>query len=208
MRTVSRILALLLLLSLCGVLPCTPAEAVRRTSAAPTAFPLVTSTSGYRFVYADDGSLPETRVYEARRFRLIVPKALLETRGIDEIAAGQPNLMPRADLRRNRSETARKVFDGGVAELLAQALAKAMAGDQARAGKIEIEKAEHAPTCQIAGEGFELVELTCDFTSANNGANRRASDNVRLDTRFVKCPENADMRPAAGRAASERKADL
>ncbi len=112
--------------------------------------------------------------------------------------------MSGADLGSDRVEAARKIFNLGVAELLAQAFTEAMTGDEPGAGQVEIEISEDAASCQLAGELFELVELARDFARTDDGADGGSRNDVGLDACLVEGPENADMRPP--RAAPPPKA--
>ena len=85
--------------------------------------------------------------------------------------------------------------------------AQALSGDQARAGEIEVEKAEDAAAGQAAGEVLERVEPAGDETGAGDGADRGAGDDVGLEAGSDQALQHADMRPAAGRAAAKGDAN-
>ena len=57
---------------------------------------------------------------------------------------------------------------------------------------------------QGAGEILERVKPLCDEAGAGHGTDRRAGDDVGLETRFDQSLEHADVGPAARRAAAER----
>ena len=80
--------------------------------------------------------------------------------------------------------------------------------DERRAGEIEIEIAEDAAAGQLAGELFQLIEMSGRMAGADDGADRRSGDDVRLDPGFGQRLEDADMGPAARRAAAQRQPDL
>ena len=69
------------------------------------------------------------------------------------------------------------------------------------------EQAEHSPSCQAAREFLELVELAGQIAAADERPDGCAGDHVDLDTGLVERPQNADMGPAASRAAAERQRD-
>ena len=65
--------------------------------------------------------------------------------GLDEISARQPHFVAGADLGRDGREPPVEILDLAVAEMLLEALAETLPGDEAGAGQIEIEIAEDAP---------------------------------------------------------------
>ena len=95
-----------------------------------------------------------------------------------------------------------------LAQLALEAVAQPLAVDERRAGKIEIEIAEDATAGQLAGELFQFIEMTGRMAGADDGADRCAGDDVRLDAGFVERLEDTDMGPAARRAAAQRQPDL
>ena len=91
--------------------------------------------------------------------------------------------------------------------MLLHALRQLHAAEQAVAADMQVEQAEHAALGQAAGEFFEFVELAGEIAAADQRADRGAGDHVDLDAGLVERAQHADMRPAARRAAAERKGD-
>ena len=87
-------------------------------------------------------------------------------------------------------------------------VAQPLAGDEAGAREVEIEEAQHLAARQLARELLQRGELAGHIAAAHHGADRGAGDDVGVDAGLVQRAQDADMRPAAGRAASERQTDL
>src|SRR3974390_2189993 len=81
------------------------------------------------------------------------------------------------------------------------------AADQAGAGEIDIEIAEHAAYAEAACPGFERVQRIRRVAAAHHCADRGADDDVRHDAVRHERSHYADMREAARRSAAERKTD-
>ena len=101
-----------------------------------------------------------------------------------------------------------ELLDVQIAELALEAVAQPLPVDQPGAGEIEIEVAEDAAARQLAGEPFQLVEMSGCIAGADHGADRSAGDDVRFDAGLGESFEDADVGPAACRAAPQRKPDL
>ena len=69
-------------------------------------------------------------------------------------------------------------------EMMLEPGAQALPGDEARAREIDVEKAEDAAPSRRAGEILERVEPLGDEAGAGHGADRRAGDDVGLETRL------------------------
>ena len=82
-------------------------------------------------------------------------------------------------------------------------VAKPLSGDEPRAGKIEIEKAQNSAPGQSARELFERLEFAGHVAAPDHGADRCARDDVRKDAGLVQGAQHADVRPAAGGPATQ-----
>ena len=91
-----------------------------------------------------------------------------------------------------------------MAEVLLELVAQPLAVDEAGACKIEIEVAEDAPAREAARELLQRFEMAARVAGADDGADRRAHDDVRLDAGFDQRLDDTDMGPAARRAAPQR----
>ena len=80
--------------------------------------------------------------------------------------------------------------------------------DQARAGHIEIEEAEHSAAGEVAGELFQGVEFAGHVATTDHGADRCAGDDVGIDAGLVEGAKHTDVRPSAGGSAAKGQADL
>ena len=92
--------------------------------------------------------------------------------------------------------------------MLVEALAQALAGDEAGAGEIEIQVAEDALARQFAREVLDGIEVAGHIAAADDGADRSARHDVGLDAGLDESLEDANMGPAARRAAAQRQSDL
>ncbi len=99
-------------------------------------------------------------------------------------------------------------LDVHVAEMMLEAIAKALTVDEGCAGEVEVEVAEDASTRQLARKAFERFQMPGRMTGADHGADRGADDDVGLYAGFDECLEDADVGPAACRAAPECQTDL
>src|SRR6476620_11136826 len=93
----------------------------------------------------------------------------------------KPDLMPGAELGRDRDEPSVQFLDLESFEVMLQPCAQALPGNEARAREIDVEKAEDAAPSQGAGEILERVKPLCDEAGAGHGTNRRAGDDVALE---------------------------
>ena len=89
-----------------------------------------------------------------------------------------------------------------------QDVVEALAVDQARAGEIEVEEAQHLAAGQVARELLQGIELAGHVAAADDGADRRAGDDVGIDAGLVEGAQDADVRPSAGGTAAKRQTDL
>ncbi len=131
-----------------------------------------------------------------RRFQRIHQAALVE-----------PHLVPGAELGGDRHEFPLEPLDVELLEMVLEPGAQALSGDEARAGEIDVEKAEDAAAGQPAGEVLERVEPAGDEAGAGHGADRGAGDDVGLEPGSDQAFQHADMGPAAGRAAAKGDAN-
>jgi len=115
--------------------------------------------------------------------------------------------MAGAELRSDGHERTRHGLDRDTTQVLLKARAQALSGDEARAAKIEIEKAEDAPPRQVGCELLQPVQLAGDITGACHGADRGARNNVGLQSCGNQRTQYAYVGPAARGAAAERQAD-
>ena len=116
--------------------------------------------------------------------------------------------MAAADFGGDGRKTGRQVLDHAVAEVAVEAIDEALAVDKASAGEVEVEVAEYAPSRQVTGEKFEMVELVGGEATADHGPDRCAGNDVRPDTGLLQCPQNADVGPSARGSAAQRQSDL
>ena len=128
--------------------------------------------------------------------------------GIDDVSARQPSLMAGADFGCHSHEALGEGFDRHALQARFEHIVQSLAVDQARAGEIEIEKAQHLAARQIARKIFQRVELSGHVAAADHGADRCAGDDVGMNAGLVEGAENTDMRPSACRTAPERQTDL
>ena len=99
-------------------------------------------------------------------------------------------------------------FDGEGLDPRVQHVAQAVAVDEAGAGEIEIEKAQHLAPRQLAREPLQRVELAGHVAAADQRADRRSGDDVGLDAGLRQRPQHADMRPSARGAGAQRETNL
>ncbi len=128
--------------------------------------------------------------------------------GLDEISARQPHFMPGADLGGDGREPPVEILDSAVAEMLLEALAETLSGDETGAGQIEVEIAEYAPARQLASEVLDFIEMSGDIAAADDRADGRTGDDVGLYAGSEQSPQDADVRPAASGTAPQCQADL
>lgn len=74
---------------------------------------------------------------------------------------------------------------------------------KAAAADREIKQAGNAAHRQRTGEFLQLIELAGEITTAHQRSDRRAGDHADLHAGLVQRPQDADMGPAAGRAAAK-----
>ena len=77
---------------------------------------------------------------------------------IHQAAFVKPDLMPGAELGRDRDEPSVELLDLESLQMMLEPCAQALPGDQARAREIDVEKAEDAAARKGAGEILERVE--------------------------------------------------
>ena len=76
--------------------------------------------------------------------------------------------------------------------------------DEARSREVKVEQPHDAALREREREGFEFVELARSVATPDHRSDGTAGDDVRNDALALENPHDADMRPAAGGAASER----
>ena len=116
--------------------------------------------------------------------------------------------MAAAELGCDGGEARVELLDVQIAELALEPVAQPLPVDERGAGEIEIEIAEDAAARQLARELLQLVEMASRVAGADHGADRRADDDVGPDAGLGESLEDADVGPAACRAAPQRKPDL
>src|SRR5262249_25655200 len=160
-----------------------------------------------RPAYRDGYGIHEGAVDQPSAIHLDLAKEGGEREGpperVHQVALVDPNLATGAELSRDGDEFALQLLNGELSQVGFQATVQALPGDQPRAGKIEVEKAEHATAGQGPGEFLELAQPPCDIAGPRHGADGRAGDDVRLQPGFGESLEHADMGPTAGRAAAK-----
>jgi hypothetical protein len=77
-----------------------------------------------------------------------------------------------AELGGDRREAHRQLLDAEVGEIVLEETAQTVAGDQPRAGDVEIEQPHHPALGQRLGELLEFVELASGIAAADHGADR------------------------------------
>ena len=127
--------------------------------------------------------------------------------GVDQVAAGHPDLVSGGELGGDADEAARQILEALVGEMIDEQLGEPASGDQTAAGNVDVEQAEDAASGQAAGKGFDSVEDTGDIGASDDSADRGAGDDVGHQSPFVERAQDSDMRPPASGAAAERYAD-
>src|SRR5690606_6498371 len=72
---------------------------------------------------------------------------------------------------------------------------------------VDVEQPEHLAAGEPAPESLERIEQPGAVAAPDDRAHRGAGDDVRAHADLVQRAQYADMRPAARRAAAERKTD-
>ena len=98
-------------------------------------------------------------------------------------------------------------LDGHVLQMVLETAAQALAGDQARASEVDVEKAEDPAGGQRRGEILERLKAAGHVAGAGDGTDGRSSDDVRLKSGVDQGLEHPDMSPSAGRAAAKGDAN-
>src|SRR5262245_30782422 len=114
--------------------------------------------------------------------------------------------MAAADLGCDGDEAPRQALDHSFLQPRVKHVAKPLAGKEPRARKIEIEKAQNSPAGQFTGEAFESLQFAGHVAASDHGADRSAGDDIWKDAGLVQGAQHADVRPAAGRPATQRQA--
>src|SRR5690606_36016627 len=113
-----------------------------------------------------------------------------------------------AEFRSDGREARLHVLDLHALEVPFEPLDDPLASDQTGAGEVEIEITEDLALGQVAREAFQLVQTARRETSADDGADRGTSNDVRDDPDLSKCPEYADVGPSPRRAAPQCNANF
>ncbi len=111
--------------------------------------------------------------------------------------------MAGAKLGGHGHELSVKLLDHDIRKVALEPVAQALAGDEARAAEIEVEKAEQPATGQAAGELFESVEAACEVAGSGDRADGRTGDDVRFKACLGQGLEDSDMGPTTGRSAAK-----
>ena len=96
-----------------------------------------------------------------------------------------------------------QLLDVESCEMMLEPCAQALSGDQARAGEIEVEKAEDAAPSQAAGEILERVKPPVTKQAPATAPIDVPATMSGSSPASIKALQHADMGPAAGRAAAE-----
>jgi hypothetical protein len=112
-----------------------------------------------------------------------------------------------ADFCRDADKGFFQILERDPAHMLLHARRQPHAAEQAAAAQMQVEQSENTALREAAGEFFQFVQLAGQIAAADQGADRGAGDHVDLDAGFVERAQDADMGPAAGRAAAERQSD-
>ncbi len=116
--------------------------------------------------------------------------------------------MAAAELGGDGGETRIEIFDIEIAELALEPVAQLLAVDERGAGEVEIEITEDATAGQLAGKAFQFIEMSGRMAGPDDGADRCAGDDVRLDPGCGERLEDTDVSPAARGATAQRQPDL
>ena len=119
----------------------------------------------------------------------------------------QPTFPPGFEIGRNRCEGFAVAGYGGRDLQLAQECDDLLAGYQSAAGQANIEHARYLRPVEGLREALQGRQLFSDICSADQGSNRAPAYNVGLNTGLGQGFDDADVRPTAGRATAQRKAD-
>ena len=103
----------------------------------------------------------------------------------------QPYLVAGVELCRNRGKTDRQIVDAAVLQSALKLAREVAATDKARAGKADIEIAQHPTHGESARPALQIVHFLRGVTTANHSADGRANDHVRR----MPCASNVRMTP-------------
>ena len=126
---------------------------------------------------------------------------------VHQAAFIEPDLMAGAELGGDRHEFPLQPLDGDILQMVLETAAQALAGDQARASEIDVEKAEDPARGQRRGEILKRLKAAGHVASAGDGTDRRSGDDVRLKSSVDQRLEYPDMGPSARRAAAKGDAN-
>jgi hypothetical protein len=121
--------------------------------------------------------------------------------------ARQPDFVAGADLGGDRRKPHRQILDQGRADRVVQLARQPPAADQAGAAEPHVEVADDPPHRQRARPGFQRVKVIGGVAAADQGAHRRADDDVGDYALRHQHPQHADMGEPARRAAAEHQPD-
>ena len=116
--------------------------------------------------------------------------------------------MSAANLGGHCRELDRQILDAKLAKPRLEPRPKPLAADQAAASEGEVQEAQHPATGQRTGEGLEHIEPAGRVAASNQGADRRADNDIEFQAQRVEFPERANVGPAPRGAGSEDKADF
>ena len=116
--------------------------------------------------------------------------------------------MSAADLGRDSGELDRQILDPKVAERGLEPRPKPLAADEAAAGEREVQEAKHPAAGQGTGEGLEHIEPAGRVAAADQGADRRADNDVELQAQRVEFPAARRYGPSRARRPLRARARL
>src|SRR5581483_2944341 len=125
----------------------------------------------------------------------------------EERAVAEPDLAAGLEIGRDGGERLVEPLDRAIGLAVAQLLEDPSAGDEPAAARRQVHEADDVEPANRAHPGLERLEPAGDVGSSDQGADRRAGDDLRLDAGIGESAQNADVRPAARGATAERDAD-
>ena len=124
------------------------------------------------------------------------------------MAARQPQLGPGAALGRDRREGHAQILYPAIADMLFELRAQLFTIEDGAAAERQVHQAEQALLAgERARETLDGVEPIRSETAADDGADGCSGDDVGRQAVVRQFAQDADMRPSARRARSERQTD-
>src|SRR5262245_18018111 len=115
--------------------------------------------------------------------------------------------MTGIELRCDRRETDRQIFNTAFLQACFKTRSEMAAADQAGAGQTDIEVAQDASHGERARPGLQVVHFLGGIATADNGADGSADDHVGNDAVRFKSADHTDVGENEGGAAAKCKAD-